>query len=71
MFDVQPHKATAMDSAITNVTTRIDARFIETSLIGTDTNALPADLVFDPTLAYWNQARKADVVLSFVQPYVA
>ena len=31
----------------------------------------PADLVFDPTLAYWNQARKADVVLSFVQPYVA
>lgn len=59
-----------MDSAITNVTTRIDARFIETSLLGTDNNALPAT-VFDPTLAYWNQARKADVVLSFVQPYVA
>ena len=30
-----------------------------------------ADLVFDPTLAYWNQARKADIALSFVQPYVA
>lgn len=71
MPDAQPHKANAIESATTNVATKTDARFIEISLLGTNKHALPADLVFAPTLAHWNQARNADIVLSFVQPYVA